>query len=404
MPNFLYTARTASNTTQTGTVTAQNKAAAIESLKAKGLHPLVVKPAEKSSLQMEIKLPSSKKVKPKDIVVFTRQFATMISAGVPILKALSTLKDQAESVPLKAALEQVTLDVQGGTSLSDALAKHPKVFSDIYINMVRAGEEGGILDQILNRLATQVEKDSAIKSKFKGAMIYPSVVSAVAVIAVIFLMVGVIPKLTAILQESGGELPPQTKLIIFISDTLMTKWPIILGVIGGGLFILRRWAKTTVGRRKLHMFFLKMPIFGKITMKVNIARFARTFSSLLGAGVSVNESLETTAGALSNVIIRDALLDASKMIRNGRTVSESLAASGILPEIIIQMAAVGEETGQLDTVLNKVAEFYEQEVDTVINSLSSIIEPILIVGLGAVVGFIVASVLGPITALQGSIQ
>jgi len=404
MPDFTYTARTAVDTTQTGTVTAQNKAAAISSLKAKGLHPLVVKPAKKGGLQMEIKLPGSGGVKPKALVVFTRQFATMISAGVPILKALSTLKDQAESPALKVALDQVTNDVQGGMSLSDALTKHPKIFSEIYVNMVRAGEEGGILDQILNRLATQVEKDSTIKSKFKGAMIYPGVVSIVAVIAVIFLMVGVIPKLAEILKDNGGELPPQTKLIIAISDTLVHKWPLIIAVIAIVLFVFRRWSKTPKGKKLLHKFFLKMPIFGKITLKVNVARFARTFSSLLGAGVSVNESLETTAGALSNVVIRDALLDASKMIRNGHTVSESLAASGILPEIIIQMAAVGEETGQLDTVLNKVAEFYEEEVDTIINSLSSIIEPILIVGLGTVVGFIVASVLGPITALQGSIK
>lgn len=404
MPVFNYTARTAENTTQTGTVTAQNKAAALESLKAKGLHPLIVKSAKKTGLQMDIKLPGSKGVKSKDLVVFTRQFATMIAAGVPILKALSTLKEQSDSATLKTALDQVTNDVQGGMSLSDALTKHPKIFSEIYINMVRAGEEGGILDQILNRLAMQVEKDSTIKSKFKSAMIYPAVVSTVAVIAVIFLMVGVIPKLTSILVENGGELPPQTKLIIFISDTLIHKWPIIVGFLAAAIFIFRRWAKTNKGKHQLHRLFLKLPIFGKITLKVNVARFARTFSSLLGAGVSVNESLETTAGALSNVVIKDALLDASKMIRNGHTVAESLAASGILPEIIIQMASVGEETGQLDTVLNKVADFYEEEVDTIIGSLSSIIEPILIVGLGTVVGFIVASVLGPITALQGSIQ
>ncbi len=404
MPDFSYTARTAGNATQTGTVSAQNKAVAIESLKQKGLHPLVVKSAKKTGLQMEIKLPGGGSIKPKALVVFTRQFSTMISAGVPILKALSTLKDQSDSPALKVALEQVTADVQGGMSLSDALAKHPKAFSEIYVNMVRAGEEGGILDQILNRLATQQEKDSTIRSKFKGAMIYPAVVTTVAIIAVVFLMVGVIPKLTSILIENGGQLPIQTKIIIGISDLLIHKWPIILLVGGGGLFIFRRWAKTPKGHRNLHRFFLKMPIFGKIILKVNVARFARIFSSLLGAGVSVNEALETTAGALSNVVIRDSLIEASKMIRNGHTVSESLAASNILPEIIIQMAAVGEETGQLDTVLNKVAEFYEEEVDTIINSLSSIIEPILIVGLGTIVGFIVASVLGPITALQGSIK
>lgn len=404
MPDYAYTARTATNTTQTGTVTAKNKAAALESLKQKGLHPLILKPSKKTGLQMDIKLPGSNKVKAKDLVIFTRQFATMISAGVPILRALSTLKEQSDSPALKVALDQIASDVEGGMSLTEALTKHPKIFSEIYVNMVHAGEEGGILDQILNRLAFQVEKDNSIKTKFKGAMIYPAVVSAVAVIAVIFLMVGVIPKLTAILIESGGELPPQTKLIIAISDTLITKWPIIIGGIVMGLFVFRRWVSTAKGRRQFHKFLLKLPIFGKITLKVNVARFARTFSSLLGAGVSVNESLETTAGALSNVVIKEALLDASKKIRNGSTVAESLSETNVLPGIIIQMTAVGEETGQLDTVLNKVATFYEEEVDTVIDSLASIIEPILIVGLGTIVGFIVASVLGPITALQGSIQ
>lgn len=404
MPDFTYTARTPENTTQTGTVTAQNKAAALASLKQKGLHPLVVKSTKKTGMQMEVKIPGTGGVKPKDLVIFTRQFSTMISAGVPILRALSTLKEQSDSPALKSALEQISSDVEGGSSLSEALAKHPKIFSEIYINMVHAGEEGGILDTILNRLALQVEKDSAIKGKFKGAMIYPAVVSIVAVIAVIFLMVGVIPKLASILIENGGELPPQTKLIIFISDALIHKWLILIGGLAAIGFVFKRWSSTNKGRHQLHRIFLKLPIFGKITQKVNVARFARTFSSLLGAGVSVNESLDTTAGALSNVVIRDALLDASKKIRNGHTVAESLAESNVLPGIVIQMAAVGEETGQLDTVLNKVAEFYEDEVDTMIDSMASIIEPLLIVGLGTVVGFIVASVLGPITALQGSIQ
>lgn len=404
MPDFLYTVRTPDKKTQTGKITAGSKQAAIETLQKKGLHPLVVKPAKKTGAGMEIKLPGSNKVKAKDLVIFTRQFSTMVSAGVPLLRALTTLKEQSESVGLKKALEQVTNDIQGGLSLSDALGKHPKIFSDIYVNMVRAGEAGGILDQILNRLALQVEKDSAIKAKFKGAMIYPGVVTSVAVIAVIFLMVGVIPKLTAILVENGGELPPQTKLIIAVSDLLLTKWPFLIAGLIVIIFLFRRWVKTDKGRYRFHSIMLKVPILGKITMKVNVARFARTFSSLLGAGVSVIEALETTAGALSNVVIQKSLLDSSAMIKNGSSISEALDATGALPQIIIQMAAVGEETGQLDTVLTKVAEFYEDEVDTIVNSLSSIIEPILIVGLGSIVGFIVASVLGPITALQGSIQ
>jgi len=291
MAEFSYTVRTKDKKTQTGTITATNKQAAIETLQKKGLHPIVVKPAKKGGMAMEIKLPGSNKVKPKDLVVFTRQFATMISAGVPLLRALTTLKEQTESAGLKKTLEQVTMDIQGGMSLSDALGKHPKVFSDIYINMVRAGEAGGILDQILNRLALQVEKDSAIKSKFRGAMIYPGVVTSVAVIAVIFLMVGVIPKLTAILVENGGELPPQTKLIITVSDLLLTKWPFLIAGLVVAVFLFRRWIKTDRGRYRFHSILLKVPIFGKITTKVNVARFARTFSSLLGAGVSVIEAL-----------------------------------------------------------------------------------------------------------------
>lgn len=404
MAEFTYTVRTETGATQSGTITATDKAAAYAALKQKGFHPLLVKPTTKTGMSMDIRLPGSKKVKPKDLVIFTRQFSTMISAGVPMMRALATLKEQSESAPLRAGLDTITADVQGGLQLSEALAKHPKIFSEIYVNMVAAGETGGILDLVLQRLATQVEKDAKIKSKLKGAMTYPAVVCGVAVIAVIFLMVSVIPKLTSILIENGGELPFMTKVTIGMSEFLMHQWPFLLGGIVVAFFLFKRYMKTTKGRYTIDKLILKAPIFGPIVMKVNVARFARTFSSLLGAGVSVIEALETTAGALSNTVIRQALIDATKAIKNGQTIADSLAESHLLPQIIIQMAAVGEETGQIDTVLNKVAEFYEDEVDTVIASLSSIIEPILIVGLGSIVGFIVASVLGPITALQGSVK
>ncbi len=404
MAEFTYTVRTPSGATQTGTITATDKKSAQLTLQQKGLHPLLVKPAAKTGMNMDIKMPGSNKVKAKDIVIFTRQFSTMINAGVPMMRALSTLKEQSESAPLRVALDQITADVQGGLQLSEALAKHPKIFSEIYVNMVAAGEAGGILDVVLQRLATQVEKDSKIKAKLKGAMTYPAVVSVVAVVAVIFLMVSVIPKLTSILVENGGELPFMTKITIAISDFLLNQWPILLGIVIIAIFAFRQYIKRPSGRFTIDRLALKMPIFGPIIMKVNVARFARTFSSLLGAGVSVIEALETTAGALSNSVLRKALLDASKSIKNGQSIADSLNESHILPQIVIQMAAVGEETGQIDTVLNKVAEFYEDEVDTVIASMSSIIEPILIVSLGSIVGFIVASVLGPITALQGSVQ
>lgn len=403
MPQYSYTAHTKTNETKSGTIVADSEAGAASLLREKGLRPIVVKPVGGKGMNLNIKLPGSKKVKPKALVVFTRQFSTMINAGVPILRALTTLRDQTESVPLKEALEQISADVQGGGQLSDAFGKHPKIFSDVYVNMVRAGEAGGILDQILGRLANQVEKDSQIKGKLKGAMIYPTVVTLVAIGAVFFLMTGVIPKLTSILTENDVDLPMQTKAIIFVSDFLTNQWPLLIIGLVALFIIFRRYTKTESGQYNFHKLLLKLPVFGKIIMKVNVARFARTFSSLMAAGVTVIESLTVTSGSLGNVVIKKALQESISDIRAGANISDSLAKSGILPQIVVQMAAVGEETGQMDTVLEKVAEFYEQEVDTIIDGLSSIIEPILIVSLGGVVGFIVASVLGPIISLQGSI-
>ena len=401
--SFTYSARTKTGDTKTGTLTANSQEAAVALLKQKGLRPIVVKPAGGKGINMNIKLPGRSGVKAKDLVIFTRQFSTMINAGVPILRSLTTMRDQTTSASFKVALDQVIANVQGGGNLSDAMAQHPKIFSEVYINMVRAGESGGILDQILIRLANQVEKDSKIKSKLRGAMVYPAVVTIVAVGAVGFLLTGVIPKLATILTENDVELPLQTKVILGLSNLLVHRWPLIIA--GTVIFTIafRRYVKTPSGKYNFHKVLLKLPIFGKIIMKVNVARFARTFSSLVGAGVTVIEALNVTSGSLGNEVIKKSLRDSTVLIRNGRNISDSLGESGIMPQIIIQMTAVGEETGQLDTVLEKVAEFYEQEVDTVIDSLASIIEPILIVSLGGVVGVIVASVLGPIISLQGAV-
>jgi type IV pilus assembly protein PilC len=313
------------------------------------------------------------------------------------------LREQSSSPALKEVLEKVTADVQGGAALSDSLAKHPKAFSEVYVNMVRAGETGGILDQILGRLATQVEKDASIKGKFKSAMVYPVVVTLVAIGAVGFLMVGVVPKLAGILTEAGGELPPQTKLILAMSDFLTNRWYILIVMIIAAAFAFKKFTSTPSGKYKYHKFLLKVPIFGNVILKVNIARFARTFSSLMAAGVTVIDALEITAGALTNTVVRKALTDSVASIKNGASIADSLAESPVLPAIIIQMTAVGEETGKIGEVLDKVAEFYEEEVDQITGSIASIIEPVLIVGLGGIVGFIVMSVLGPILSIQGAV-
>ncbi len=403
MTEFSYTAHDEKGGNVSGKITAPSKDQAQEQLRARGLTSPMVKSAKATGAKREIKLPGSKKIKPKALVVFTRQFATMINAGVPMLRSLNTLREQTNSALLKEALEKVIADVQGGTSLSDALAKHPGVFSEVYVNMVRAGEAGGILDQILGRLATQVEKDASIKSKFKGAMVYPAVVTIVAVGAVGFLMVGVVPNLAGILQEAGGELPIQTQIILGMSNFLTNQWYILIGAIIAGFLAFKKFTSSPAGKYKFHQFLLKIPIFGNIILKVNVARFARTFSSLIAAGVTVIDALEITAGALTNMVVRKALTDSIDGIKNGGNIADSLDQSKILPAIVVQMTAVGEETGKIGEVLDKVAEFYEEEVDQITSSLSSIIEPILIVGLGAIVGFIVLSVLGPILSIQGTV-
>lgn len=402
---FTYTAKDSDGKQITGTLTATSKNHALETLRKRGLSPITVKSsaAAKSGMNMSIKLPTSRKIKPKAMVVFTRQFSTMISAGVPMLRSLTTLKEQAGSPVLKEVLDKVIADVQGGAQLSDSLAKHPKAFSEVYVNMVRAGEAGGILDQILNRLATQVEKDASIKGKFKSAMVYPVVVTLVAVGAVGFLMVGVVPKLASILEGAGGQLPIQTKIILAMSTFLTTKWYVIIAALVLTVFAFKRFTANPKGKYAFHKFLLRIPVFGNIILKVNVARFARTFSSLMAAGVTVIDALEITAGALTNLVVRKALTDSVQSIKNGANIAESLGQSKVLPAIIIQMTAVGEETGKIGEVLDKVAEFYEEEVDQITSGLSSIIEPVLIVGLGGIVGFIVMSVLGPILSIQGTV-
>lgn len=403
MAEFLYTAKDDKGSIVKGSIESPSRDMAVQTLIKRNLTPQTVKPSKKTGASMEIKLPGGNKVKAKSIVVFTRQFSTMVSAGVPMLRALTTLQEQTDSKGLKEALKKIITDVEGGSTLSDALQKHPKIFSNVYVNMVRAGEAGGILDQIMNRLATQVEKDSEIKGKFKSAMIYPVVVSLVAVGAVGFLMVAVVPKLAGILEEAGGDLPIQTKLILGISKLLTNQWYIIIGVAVAAIFAFRKFTSNPAGKYKYHKLLLKIPIFGNIILKVNVARFARTFSSLLAAGVTVIDALDVTSKALNNVVVQKGLEDSIKGIKNGKNIADALAESKILPAIIIQMTAVGEETGKLGEVLDKVAEFYEEEVNQITNSIASIIEPILIVGLGGIVGLIVLSVLGPILAIQGTV-
>jgi type IV pilus assembly protein PilC len=400
----------------------------IAALSKQGAKPVSIKIATKQTGKSGswIDKTFNQKVKLRDLMVFTRQLSTMVSAGVPLTRALSTLETQAESKYFKSVINSITKDVEAGTSLGEAFGKFPNVFSEVYINMVKAGEAGGILDEILKRVASQTEKDATIRKKIKGAMTYPAVIMTITVLAFFGIMIGVIPKIGKILKDLGGpdaKLPVYTQALLDISNFSLSSSiikhlppfnfiPIVNGIpnlffiviaCGVGVFFLLRYIKTPTGKYKFHAFLLRVPILKMIIMKIAVSRFARTFASLSSAGVTVLDALEVTGGAIGNKVIEKELQAAAQEVKAGKPLSEPMSRSKIFPPIIAQMLAVGEETGQIDTILVKVADFYDEEVDTVIESLSSIIEPVMIIVLGSIVGLIAASVMGPIASLSQNV-
>ncbi len=406
MASFEYVATGSDNKTIHGTLDASDEAAVIEALGKQNIRPLSITAKKTGGFSLGGVM-GGNNVKSDDLVIFTRQLSAMVSAGVPLLRSLNSLEQHSESPALKNILINVIRDVEGGATLGDALDKYPDTFSDVYVNMVRAGEAAGILDEILKRLALQQEKNATIRKKVKSAMTYPMVLMFITVIAFFGLMLFVIPQIGKILQDLGGpdaQLPLLTQIMLGISAFTLQWWYILIPAIGFGIFMLLRYLKTPGGKRKFHTLVLKTPAIKGVVTKVVIARFARTFSALNGAGVSIIETLTVTAHALGNVVFEDALLAAVDEVKNGKQLSQVLEGNPIFPAIVTQMLAVGEETGQTDTVLVKVAEFYEEEVDTAIASLSSIIEPVMIVIMGSAVGLIAASVMGPIASLSQNIK
>lgn len=402
MAMFQYSAQDSTGKLVSGNVEASSRDGALMAITKQGLRPVSIAEAKKSR-----SLGFGGKAKSKDLVIFTRQLSTMVSAGVPLLRALSTLAQQTESRALAQALEQVSKDIQGGMPLGDAFGKHPKMFNDVYVNMVRAGEAGGILDDILKRLAVQQEKNDSMKKKVKGAMTYPAVLMLITVGAFFGLMLFVVPMIGKILRDLAGadaKLPPLTEAMLAISDFMKTKWIVIVVVVAIVVFAARRYLATPAGKRRFHFVLIKVPGIGPIIVKVAVSRFARTFSALIGAGVSVIEALNVTANAIGNEAYREALMKGVEDVKGGQQLSDSLARGKMFPGIVPQMLAVGEETGQTDTILIKVADFYEEEVDTAIDSISSIIEPIMITVMGGMVGLIAASVMGPIASLSQNIK
>ncbi len=409
MTKFSYKATDNIGKTLTGTIEAVDRNVALANLRKEDLRPITLTIAgEKVQKGFDLNNIFGKaRVKTSDLVVFTRQLSTMVNAGVPILRALNTLQIQAESPALKKVLETIVKDVESGSALADAFAKHPTAFGDVYVNMVRAGEAAGILDEILKRVAAQQEKNASIRKKVKGAMTYPVVLLVITVFAFFALMLFVIPQIGKILKDIGGpdaELPLLTQVMLGISSFLQNQWYIVIAVIILAVAGTRRYLRSPRGKAQFHAFVLKIPGLGSIIQKVAVARFSRTFASMMGAGVNVLEALRVTGRAIGNMSYQKALEQAVIDVQNGKQLSQALMNNKLFPAIIPQMLAVGEETGQTDTVLVKVADFYEEEVDTAINSISSIIEPVMIVFMGGMIGLIAASVLGPISSLTTSIK
>lgn len=403
MDQFSYTASKDGKTVH-GTIPAASKDAALESLRKQGIHPIVVK--KQSSTNILARFNFKKHVNLKELAVFTRQLSTMVSAGVPLARSLNTLQMQADSTYFKKVIDDIGKHVESGLPLADGFAKYPNIFSDVYVNMVRAGESGGILDEILKRLASQIERDSSMRKKVKSAMTYPIVILTVTVLAFFGIMIFIMPKISTILTDLGGEdaeLPVYTQFMLNTSDFLRSNAFIIAVIFFIAVFVLRRYIKTPKGKYQFHALLLRTPIIKTVVIKVAIARFARTFASLMAAGVNVLDALEVTGGAMGNKVIEKELLDAAKDVKNGKQLSESLAKSPHFPPIVSQMLAVGEETGKIDSILVKVADFYEEEVAATVDGLSSVIEPLMIIVLGSVVGLIAASVMGPIASLSKNI-
>jgi type IV pilus assembly protein PilC len=408
MAKFIYTAINNQNQRKSGKVEADNREAALKLLAKEGLKPISLKKEggfDPNNLQFSFF--KSKHVKTKDLAIFSRQLSTMVNAGVPLVRSLNLLSQQTENKTLKEAVDSIAKDVEGGETLSAALEKFPKIFSPIYINMVAAGEAGGILDDILKRLAFQQEKDASIKKKIKSAAAYPAVLIVVAAGAFFGLMLFIVPQISKVITDVAGdeaELPFYTQILLNISGFMVTYWYVIILALVAFVFIFKKYISTEKGRYNFHKFLLKVPVIKTIITKVAIARFARIFASLMGAGVSVLDTLAITAKSIGNKVIEEELVEAAQAVKNGQPLSEPLSNSKIFPPIVAQMLAIGEETGEIDTVLVKIADFYEEEVDALIDGLSSIIEPIMIVIMGVMVGLIALSVIGPLSSISKSIK
>lgn len=395
---FEWSGKTSRGLIETGEITANSKEEVISQLRKRNITPTLVKQKEKKPLFGGLSFGGG--VDDKDIVIFTRQFATMIDAGLPLVQALEILSTQVENKFLAKTLEVIKSDVESGSTYADALKKHPKVFTDLYANMVAAGESGGILDTILNRLAAYMEKAMKLKKKVKGAMVYPIVVSSIAILCIAVIMIFVVPTFSKMFTQMGGTLPLPTLLVIKLSNFLAGLGGLLTGLaIVAFVIAFKQIRKTEKGQAVTDRIFLKLPIFGIMLRKVAVAKFTRTLGTLISSGVPILDGLEITATTAGNKVIEYAVMDVRTAVSEGKTLAEPLMKSKVFPPMVTHMIAVGESTGALDAMMNKIADFYDDEVDASVNNLTAMMEPMLMVFLGGSVGFIVIAMYLPIFKL-----
>jgi type IV pilus assembly protein PilC len=400
MAAFAYSAINSLGVQSAGELTAQDLGAAREQLRQRGLRPV-----ELTELGAEASGGRRKKVKTRSLQVFSRQFATMIDAGLSVVQSLVILEQQTDDKALAVVIRDVRSDVEGGMLLSQAMGRHPRVFDRLYIAMVEAGEAAGILDTVLDRVAVQIEKEMKIRRRVKGAMIYPTLVLCFAFAVLIGMLLFLVPVFQNIFNDLHGELPTLTKVVVAASNAVRGYWFIIFPLIGGSIYGFRRWKQTPAGRQVWDRFKLRAPAgIGKVVLKVTMARFSRTLATLVAAGVDIIKALEISGQTAGNWVIESALADVRAKVHQGVPIAQPLIEDPVFPPLVAQMVKVGEETGELEKMLDKIADFYEDEVDTSIQALTSIVEPLMMLGVGAIVGIIIIAMYLPMFKLLQLVQ
>lgn len=390
---FRWSGKTVDGKSQKGEITAESRDDVISALRRQGITPTLIEDKKSSALKGKKK----QKITERDLVIFTRQFATMFTAGIPIVQGLDILSKQVENRSMGEVVAQIKSDVETGTTLADSLKKHPRIFDDLFVNLVAAGEAGGVLDSVLLRLATYIEKNMKLKKKVKGAMIYPIIVMSVAVLVIAIIMIFVIPIFAKIFTEMGAKLPAPTRSVIWLSNFLggVGGAAILAGIIAT-IFGIRQYRRTEGGRRKTDDILLKMPVIGDLLRKAAVARFTRTLGTLLNSGVPILDGLEICARSSGNKVIEGVIFEVKNEVATGKTIADPLSASPVFPPMVCQMISVGESTGALDSMLIKIADFYDDEVDNAVANLTTMLEPMLMVFLGTTIGYIVVALYLPI--------